>query len=176
MLQPGGTCVTFGASEAAQATVESRDFFATGGVRLYGLTLRYWNRARQRYCRRLTRYRNTLRVSADLAATNPRRPSMGFAPENQVRTGLPAGGRRIRTLGPPLKKDPPRRDVRPLQHFLAERDRGFESVFLHRRVGCERALHDDRRKRPGFRRECEPGRDQRTGRAATSRLALAAFL
>ncbi len=26
--------------------------------------LRYWNRARQRYCRQLARYRNTLRVSA----------------------------------------------------------------------------------------------------------------
>src|SRR5437899_12627097 len=26
---------------------------------------------------------------------------MGFAPENQVCTGLPAGGRWIRTLGPP---------------------------------------------------------------------------
>src|SRR5437762_456977 len=39
MLQPGGTCVTFGVSEAAHATFESRDFFATGGVRLYGLTL-----------------------------------------------------------------------------------------------------------------------------------------
>jgi hypothetical protein len=31
--------------------------------------LRYWNMARQRYCHRLLRYRNTLRVSADLAAT-----------------------------------------------------------------------------------------------------------
>ena len=39
MLQPGGTCVTFGVSEAAQTTFESRDFFATGGVKLYGLTL-----------------------------------------------------------------------------------------------------------------------------------------
>src|SRR5580658_9230502 len=39
MLQPGGTCVTFGISDAAQATFESRDFFATGGSRLYGLTL-----------------------------------------------------------------------------------------------------------------------------------------
>jgi NADPH:quinone reductase-like Zn-dependent oxidoreductase len=39
MLQPGGTCVTFGVSEATRATFESRDFFATGGVRLYGLTL-----------------------------------------------------------------------------------------------------------------------------------------
>src|SRR5947209_2022057 len=39
MLQPSGTCVTFGVSEAAHATFESRDFFATGGVRLYGLTL-----------------------------------------------------------------------------------------------------------------------------------------
>jgi NADPH:quinone reductase-like Zn-dependent oxidoreductase len=39
MLQPGGTCVTFGVSEAALTTFVSRDFFATGGVRLYGLTL-----------------------------------------------------------------------------------------------------------------------------------------
>src|SRR5437016_4071527 len=39
MLQPGGTCVTFGVSEAASTTLESRNFFATGGVRLYGLTL-----------------------------------------------------------------------------------------------------------------------------------------
>src|SRR6266550_911377 len=35
-----------------------------------------------------------LRVGAD------RRPSMGLAPENQVRAGLAAGGKRIRTLGP----------------------------------------------------------------------------
>jgi len=39
MMQPGGTCVTFGVSASAQATFESRDFFATGGARLYGLTL-----------------------------------------------------------------------------------------------------------------------------------------
>jgi NADPH2:quinone reductase len=39
LLQPGGTCVTFGVSEAAQTSFASRDFFATGGVRLYGLTL-----------------------------------------------------------------------------------------------------------------------------------------
>ena len=39
MLQPNGTCVTFGVSEASTATFESRDFFATGGARLYGLTL-----------------------------------------------------------------------------------------------------------------------------------------
>jgi NADPH:quinone reductase-like Zn-dependent oxidoreductase len=39
MLQPGGTCVTFGVSEAAETRFSSRDFFATGGVRLYGLTL-----------------------------------------------------------------------------------------------------------------------------------------
>ena len=39
MLQPGGTCVTFGVSDASTATFESRQFFATGGARLYGLTL-----------------------------------------------------------------------------------------------------------------------------------------
>jgi NADPH:quinone reductase-like Zn-dependent oxidoreductase len=39
MLQPNGTCVTLGISDAASATFESRDFFGTGGARLYGLTL-----------------------------------------------------------------------------------------------------------------------------------------
>ena len=39
MLAPNGTCVTFGVTEGATASVESRDFFATGGARLYGLTL-----------------------------------------------------------------------------------------------------------------------------------------
>src|SRR5256885_8405706 len=39
MLQPNGTCVTFGVSEGPTATFESRDFFGTGGVKLYGLTL-----------------------------------------------------------------------------------------------------------------------------------------
>jgi len=40
-------------------------------------------------------------------------PSMGFAPENQVRTGLPAGGRRIRTTGPLLGRIPLFRLVLP---------------------------------------------------------------
>ena len=39
MLQPNGTCVTFGVSEASTAGIDSREFFATGGARLYGLTL-----------------------------------------------------------------------------------------------------------------------------------------
>lgn len=39
MLAPNGVCVTFGVSEGPTATFESRDFFGTGGARLYGLTL-----------------------------------------------------------------------------------------------------------------------------------------
>ena len=39
MLQPNGACVTLGVSEGNTTTFESRDFFSTGGVRLYGLTL-----------------------------------------------------------------------------------------------------------------------------------------
>jgi NADPH:quinone reductase-like Zn-dependent oxidoreductase len=39
MLAPDGTCVTFGISEAGTANIESRNFFGTGGARLYGLTL-----------------------------------------------------------------------------------------------------------------------------------------
>ena len=39
MLAPNGTCVTFGISESGTASLESRNFFGTGGARLYGLTL-----------------------------------------------------------------------------------------------------------------------------------------
>ena len=39
MLQPNGTCVAFGVTETSTASIESRQFFATGGTRLYGLTL-----------------------------------------------------------------------------------------------------------------------------------------
>jgi NADPH2:quinone reductase len=39
MLQPNGTVVTLGISDAPSLTFESRDFFGTGGARLYGLTL-----------------------------------------------------------------------------------------------------------------------------------------
>ena len=54
--------------------------------------LRYWNMARQRYCRRLARYRHTLRVSADpLAkpAAHTRAESRGSRP-----TTAAAGERR----------------------------------------------------------------------------------
>src|SRR5437899_10256295 len=39
-----------------------------------------------------------------------------------------------------------------------------------------RCLRWQQAQKPGVRRECEPGRDQRTGRAGQGRLALAAFL
>ena len=39
MLRSGGTCVTFGVSEAPTATFESGAFFRAGGTRLYGLIL-----------------------------------------------------------------------------------------------------------------------------------------
>ena len=39
MLQPNGTCVTLGISDADTVTFQSRDLFQTGGARLYGLTL-----------------------------------------------------------------------------------------------------------------------------------------
>jgi NADPH:quinone reductase len=39
MLAPGGTCVTFGVSEAPTSTIASGEFFRIGGARLYGLIL-----------------------------------------------------------------------------------------------------------------------------------------
>src|ERR1700730_4608920 len=65
---------------------------------------RYWNMARQRYCRRLTRYRITQRVSADPVG----KPAAQTRAESRVldlrkllreRDRLSAGGRWIRTSG-----------------------------------------------------------------------------
>jgi NADPH:quinone reductase-like Zn-dependent oxidoreductase len=39
MLQPNGTCVTFGVSQSPTANFESGAFFRQGGVKLYGLIL-----------------------------------------------------------------------------------------------------------------------------------------
>lgn len=39
MLAPGGLCVSFGVSGAAETTFDVRDFFLTGGARLYGFIL-----------------------------------------------------------------------------------------------------------------------------------------
>src|SRR6266481_6336752 len=98
---------------------------------------------------------------------------MGFAPENQVRTGLPAEGTGFEPSVPPRNGTamggPPksilaisdltlggstdRADV-PIgnaqQSLLQQRDRGFESGSLRQGVCLTSALHDDRRKRPGF--------------------------
>ncbi len=39
MLSPGGLCVSFGASGAAETTFDVRDFFFTGRARLYGFII-----------------------------------------------------------------------------------------------------------------------------------------
>jgi 2-keto-4-pentenoate hydratase len=71
------------------------------------------------------------------------RPRGGLAPENQVRTGLPAGGRWIRTAGPSRETGRSLRrngNSANAKRAVSKRrqsrggDRGFESVFLHRRV------------------------------------------
>src|SRR5437762_4856540 len=78
MLQPSGTCVTFGVSEAAHATFESRDFFATGGVRLYGLTLFHELMS-------VERAGIGLALLADLIAAKKLRPQVAVeAPWNEI--------------------------------------------------------------------------------------------
>jgi hypothetical protein len=56
--------------ETAIKRGEGSDFVGTIGAfpPTPSAALRYWNMARQRYCRRLLRYRNNLRVSADPVA------------------------------------------------------------------------------------------------------------
>src|ERR1700730_877582 len=75
---------------------------------------------------------------------NPRRPSMGFVPENQVRTELPAGGRWIRTIGPRHERGGfccGRRIAGPnggsQKGLFLMRYRWFESISLQRGVYCE---------------------------------------
>ena len=78
MLQPGGTCVTFGVSDAAQTDFESRDFFATGGVRLYGLTLFHELMS-------VERAGIGLALLADLIASKRLRPQVAVeAPWNEI--------------------------------------------------------------------------------------------
>jgi NADPH:quinone reductase len=80
MLQPGGTCVTFGVSVAAHTTLESRDFFATGGVRLYGLTLFHELMSVERAGIGLT-------LLADLIAAKKLRPQIAVeAPWSEIGT------------------------------------------------------------------------------------------
>lgn len=78
MLQPGGTCVTFGVSDAAHTDFESRDFFTTGGVRLYGLTLFHELMS-------VERAGIGLALLADLIAAKRLRPQIGVeAPWNEI--------------------------------------------------------------------------------------------
>ena len=80
MLQPGGTCVTFGISDARTATFESRDFFATGGARLYGLTLFHELMS-------VERAGIGLALLADLIAAGKLRPQIAVeAPWNEIGT------------------------------------------------------------------------------------------
>jgi NADPH:quinone reductase len=41
MLAPGGVCVNFGTTGAADATIDVRHFYFTGGIRLYGFNIFY---------------------------------------------------------------------------------------------------------------------------------------
>src|ERR1700724_3227776 len=65
--------------------------------------------ARQRYCRRLTRYRNPLRVSADpvgkpAAQTRAESRVLDLRKRLRERDRLSAGGRWIRTIGTPERE------------------------------------------------------------------------
>src|SRR5882762_846697 len=107
---------------------------------------------------------------------------MGSAPENQVRTGLAAGGKWIRTLGPSrliLGEEKGRRSIRVVAKDAVPFHGGTsgsnpvcsasQSVLTGAFRGC-------RRKRPGFRRSVGLDETRERDVLATSRLALAAFL
>src|SRR6202035_614247 len=126
-----------------------------------------WNMARQRYCRRLTRYRNTLRVSADLVA----KPAAQTRAESRVldlrkllreRDRLSAGGRWIRTIGTPQRNkfsrpppfDPPQFAFRERNRLLRTRNRCFESTSLQERDGMGQAARRWHHRRCNQLMEC----------------------
>jgi hypothetical protein len=65
---------------------------------------------------------------------NPRRSSMGFGPENQVRTRLTAGGNRIRTVGSGGKGPTLRVSVSPPRKRWREVDSNHRSPAIGPRV------------------------------------------
>lgn len=80
MLQPNGTCVTFGVSEASTVTFESTELFRVGGARLYGLTLFHELMS-------VERAGIGLRLLAELIETNKLRPQIAVeAPWNEIGT------------------------------------------------------------------------------------------
>jgi hypothetical protein len=97
---------------------------------------RYWNMAGQRYCRRLARYRNTLRVSADPVAkpaahtraeSRGSRPSKAAAGERQTRRWRePDSNRRSPVYGELGAPAP--RATRPTRHREAPERRSFAST------------------------------------------------
>jgi hypothetical protein len=99
MLRPGGTCVTFGVSDAAQATFESRDFFATGGSRLYGLTLFHELMS-------VERAGIGVALLADLIAAKKLRPQIAVeAPWGEIGTVRPSADRsRVHRQGGPARR------------------------------------------------------------------------
>ena len=89
---------------------------------------------------------------------------------------LPAGARRIRTIGPSQKGSAGRVEHLDKGESFFTGDWGFESVFLQRRVCLASAFHAYRRKDPAFARSVSLDVTRERDVLATSRLALAAFL
>ena len=109
--------------------------------------LRYWNMARQRYCRRLARSRNTLCVSADPGAkptahSRAESPGSWSSKAERERDGLSAGGRWIRTIGTSPNffgrpSIPAQFTFRNINRLPRDRNRWFKSISLQRRVANE---------------------------------------
>src|SRR5437868_5781545 len=128
MLQPNGTCVTFGVSEGPTATFESRGFFGTGGVKLYGLTPRADERRARRH--RLAASRRADR-GEEIATADHRRGALG-----RDRHDRPAPHRpRIRRQGRPSHPLKLRGGGEDVDLAIGEEVARLAGISLHMRRG-----------------------------------------
>ena len=137
------------------------------------LPLRYWNMARQRHCRRLARNGKPAASLLTPSSSEPRTPAgkarvLDARKWLRERDGLSAGGRWIRTVGPPVgysifRDRPGRGDAKPAR----QPEPGFDDrqAQVYRAPSQAGPGNDINAWSPGYHKAPTRGPDTALGRA-----------